>query len=881
MLRLENIKKTYVTGEMKVEALKGVSLSFRSHEFVSILGPSGCGKTTLLNIIGGLDHYSDGELFIDGVSTKNYTDRDWDNYRNHRIGFVFQSYNLIPHQTISENVELALAISGIEKKERVIRAHEALDKVGLKGLYDKKPNQLSGGQCQRVAIARALVNKPEILLADEPTGALDTETSIQIMDLIKELSNECLIIMVTHNPELAEKYSSRIIRLLDGKVVGDTLPYVEEKEQAPVKVIDAKRKAKLSLKSTFKLSGRNLISKMKRTVLVSVAGAIGIIGVASVLSVSTGVRNYIADMQNDMLSGNPITISEETIDMNSLMNRTSDQGKKDALKEGYEDGYININKTVDYLISQFASSDLLAKNDLNEDYCAYVENLPQEYYASLSKYYGLNIKNNLYTHIPFKGYSDDEMISLGASLGVYGGILEDAGLADYSSFIGALSSSFTPLIDDDDFILSQYDLLYGNQIGKDAGDLILVLNNDYELNDTLLAELGFYSQDEFMNQVYKATLDKRYDSSLNRDHFSFEELASKSFFYYPNDVIFNETPSSSPLASVNPFTYNAYAEASWGQGKELKITTILRLKDDVSYGSLSSGFYFTSALEKEIMEDAKNSSIVNYLITNEKDGFSSVNYNGNNIGITYNYHYNYNGVEQNKVGLAGETSTSSMLSSVLGDGNSIYTLTLRDLGGNDKPSVIKIYPKDFSYKDKITSYLNEWNSDNDIVLNGKTLHSYDRNEVVFSDNLALVISLVNNMIDMVTAALVAFTCLSLVVSTVMIAIITYVSVIERVKEIGVIRSLGGRKQDVSRLFNVETFLIGLGSGVIGVAFTYLLSFLINLTVNAISGISTIATLNASTALLMILISVLLTMIAGFIPAKIAAKKDPVEALRSE
>lgn len=732
-----------------------------------------------------------------------------------------------------------------------------------------------------MAIARALVNKPEILLADEPTGALDTETSIQIMDLITELSNECLIIMVTHNPELAEQYSSRIIRLLDGRVVGDSLPYEEEKDKEPVKVIDTKKKAKLSLKSTFKLSSRNLISKMKRTVLVSVAGAIGIIGVASVLSVSTGVRNYINDMQNDMLSGNPIAINEEALDINSLMSRTSDKDQKEALKEGYEDGYINVNKTVDYLISQFASDDLFAKNDLNEDYCAYVEELPSEYYAAIYRHYGLNIKNNLYTHIPFKGYEENELISLGASLGVYGGILEDAGLANYSSFISVLSSSFVPLIDNDDFILSQYDLLYGDHIGKEANELTLVLNNDYEVNDTLLAELGYYSQEEFMNQVYKATLDKRYDSSLNRDHFSFEDLGGKSFYYYPNDLIFNETPSSSPLASVNPFTYNAYAKEEWGKGKELKITSILRLKDGVSYGSLSSGFYYTSALEKEIMGDASSSTIVNYLKTNEKDGFSSVNYNGNNIGITYSYHYNYNDTDQTKTGLLGESSTSSLLSSFLGDGSSVYTLSLRDLGGANKPSAISIYPKDFTYKDKITSYLNEWNSDKDIVTNNKTLHSYERDDVVYTDNLALVISLVNNMIDMVTAALVAFTCLSLVVSTVMIAIITYVSVIERVKEIGVIRSLGGRKQDVSCLFNVETFLIGLSSGVIGVAFTYLLSFLINVTVNAITGISTIATLNASTALLMILISVLLTMIAGFIPAKIAAKKDPVEALRSE
>ncbi|MGN1098894.1 MAG: ABC transporter ATP-binding protein, partial [Christensenellales bacterium] len=346
MLQLKGIKKDYVTGDTTVHALKGIDLTFRDSEFVSILGPSGCGKTTMLNIIGGLDHYSDGELFIDGISTKNYTDRDWDTYRNHRIGFVFQSYNLIPHQTISENVELALAISGIDKNERVKRAHEALDKVGLKGLYHKKPNQLSGGQCQRVAIARALVNDPEILLADEPTGALDTVTSVQIMELIKEISKDCLVIMVTHNPELAERYSTRIIRLLDGEVQSDTVPCngKEEREKARrERKKKPSKKSKLSLLSTFRLSARNLRSKMKRTLLVCLAGAIGIIGVASVLSVSTGVRNYINDMQNDMLSGNPITIDEETMNLSVLMSGADRATGQEAVKQAVENGYINVD----------------------------------------------------------------------------------------------------------------------------------------------------------------------------------------------------------------------------------------------------------------------------------------------------------------------------------------------------------------------------------------------------------------------------------------------------------------------------------------------------------------------------------------------------------
>lgn len=612
MLRLENIEKTYTTGGTASLALKGISLCFRDHEFVSILGPSGCGKTTLLNIIGGLDHASGGELYIDGVSTKDYKSRDWDNYRNHRIGFVFQSYNLIPHQTISENVELALAISGVEKKERVLRAHEALDKVGLMGLYEKKPNQLSGGQCQRVAIARALVNKPEILLADEPTGALDAKTSVQIMELIKELSKECLVIMVTHNPELAERYSSRIIRLLDGRVVGDTDPYERPKEMT-LNEPQGTRMAKLSLWSAFKLSYRNLLSKMKRTSLVSIAGAIGIIGVASVLSVPTGVSDYIDDTQNDMLSGNPLTVSEESLNLSSLLSRSSENQKKEALKEGYEEGYLNVNKTIDSLISQFADSDLSVKNDLNEDYLSYVSALPKDYYSAMGIEYGLSLKNNIYTFVPFDGYDESELLSLGASLGVYRGILEDEGLSEYSSFVDALSSSISPLLDSEEFILSQYDLLYGDYIGKGSKELTLVLGNDYEANDSLLAELGFYSQGEFMNQIYKATKDERYDASLERDRFSFEEIVSKPFYFYPNDDVFTKTPELLPLSSTNPFTYSAYREADWGEGEELHIASILKPKEGLSYGCLSSGLYYSSALEKGVLEISKASEIVDYL----------------------------------------------------------------------------------------------------------------------------------------------------------------------------------------------------------------------------------------------------------------------------
>lgn len=887
MLELKGIKKDYVTGDMTVHALKGVDLCFRDSEFVSVLGPSGCGKTTLLNIIGGLDHYSDGEMFIDGVSTKDYTDRDWDTYRNHRIGFVFQSYNLIPHQTISENVELALSISGIEKNERVKRAHEALDKVGLKGLYKKKPNQLSGGQCQRVAIARALVNNPEILLADEPTGALDTVTSVQIMDLIKEISKDCLVIMVTHNPDLAERYSTRIVKLLDGEVQSDSKPYNGdeiaseqcENENKPRKKSIAK-KSKLTLLSTFRLSWRNLRSKLKRTILVCIAGAIGIIGVASVLAVSTGVQNYITDMQNDMLTGNPIGISEEAMNLSALMENAPQSMQQEAIKQSIVDGYINVDSVIDYLAKRGGSvSNLKVKNDITNAYVDYLKAMPKEYYSAILSDYGVDVSYGIFTKYTLSGFDEPQTMSIAGARQLYNSLLENADKADYSQYISMMSQSFEQAPDNSDFILSQYDILSGDKLASASDEIMIVVSDDYELSDLLLAGLGYYTQDEFLNLVYKSEGDERYDESLDKARFSYDELIGKEFVWYANDTVFDKVES--PLASVNPFTCNVYENENWTDGKVLKVTTILKRKEGLSYGCLDSGFYYTSAFLEEVLQENLTSQIVEYLNASEKDSFASMTYNSQNIGITFEYSYYFDGTKYTQTGFAGNSGTSGLLSSFMGQGTTSYTLTKRDLGGCDVPSTIKIYPTDFSYKDKVIEYMSVWNDDCDIVVNGVTLTKAERGEIVHTDNLSIVIKLVNNLIDMVTAALVAFTALSLVVSTVMIAIITYVSVIERIKEIGVIRSLGGRKGDVSRLFNAETFIIGGVSGLIGIGVTYLLSAIINAVVNKMFGIATIATLTPLTALIMLLVSIGLTMIAGIIPASLAAKKDPVVALRSE
>ena len=893
MLKLEKITKDYKVADTIVHALKGIDIEFRKNEFVAILGPSGCGKTTLLNIIGGLDHYTSGDLFINGRSTKEYKDRDWDVYRNHRIGFIFQSYNLIPHQTILGNVELALTIAGVSKEERIKRAKEALDKVGLSDQYYKHPNQLSGGQCQRVAIARALVNDPEILLADEPTGALDTKTSVQIMNILKEIAKERLIIMVTHNPELADLYATRTIKLLDGSVVEDSNPYICE-ETEEVKVETVKEKAKMSLWTAFKLSFRNLKSKFKRTLMVCIASSIGIIGVSAVLAVSTGVKTFISDMQDDMLSGNPITISETSLDLNALMGSMSEASKQEALKQSIEDGYVNVNSLVEYLVKQGETMEgMQISNDIKEEYIAYLDAMPKDYYVAINKDYGINLNNNLYTNMEFTG-KEETLTSVTAITQIYTSLLKETEFKDYSSMIEGLGSSFSQSIDNEEYILSQYDIVSDkdkSKIAKEYNEIMIVLSKDQELNDILLAQLGYYTQEEFLNLVYGAVDDEKYNEDLDKTRFSYDELMNKTFMWYPNDVVYNMENITNPMLD----TYNPYASSTWEDGIELKVTAILKPKENLNFGSLKNGFYYTSALTDKIIENSIDSGIVKYIENtmqtnpDAKDSITSgaFNVNGNSIstGIYYNYTYKVDeeGEVKNAISFVGRQNMMASFISGMGgmDIPSTYTLSLRELGGKKLPSTISIYPLDFERKDLVTNYLDAWNNEDEIIIDGKTLTDSDRNEIKYTDAVELVINIMNSMINIVTIALVAFTSLSLVVSTVMIGIIIYVSVIERIKEIGVIRSLGGRKKDVSHLFNAESIMIGMTSGLIGVGVTYLLALIVNSIVSTSGVISKIAILPISYAIIIVVISTLLTSISGLFPAKMAAKKDPVVALRSE
>ena len=886
MLYLRSISKDYVTASETVHALKNISISFRKTEFVSILGPSGCGKTTLLNIIGGLDHYTSGDLIIGKKSTKKFSDRHWDVYRNHRVGFIFQSYNLIPHQTVLGNVELALTIAGVGKEERTRRAKEALDRVGLSGQYYKRPNQLSGGQCQRVAIARALVNDPEILLADEPTGALDTTTSVQIMELIKEISRERLVIMVTHNPELAEQYSTRIVRLLDGEIVEDTNPMYGMTYE-PKRKKRGKRghreKARMSLFTAFKLSARNLWSKKGRTAMVGFAGSIGIIGIAMVLAFSAGIKGYVASMQDDMLSGNPITITENAYDLDALSGMIDDAEKQEIIKQPNR---VYINSLISYIAEMEGTREsMMIENDLTEDYINFVRAMPKEYYAAMSFDYGININSGLFTDFTFG--SRTERFSAQRITDIYTAILKETEFKDYADYISMLTPSISQAPDDADYILKQYDVLAGELAGGVTEDgkypIMLVLDRDDELSDLLLARYGYYTQEEFLSIIDKASSkDEDYVPEVYRDSFDYNELIGKTFTYYPSDEIFKEN-------AYSPFAYDYVSDAKNledAECAELVVVGIISPKDTVNYGCISSGIYYTDALTQYILDKNANSDFINFLKNGEHPEMLMKYYYNFPYTFTYTYDNGDGNADKMGGGSVGPTATmQDMMGSISGTG-SVDNEKMRDrlvrvLGGNDIANAVSIYPLSFDDKDLVTEYLDQWNEKKDVTVGDVTISYEARSDVKYTDTLDLVISIINTMIDVISYALIAFTSISLVVSTVMIGIITYVSVVERVKEIGVIRSLGGRKKDVRHLFNAETFIIGSLAGLLGVGVTYIISFIVNLILKPLIGYPNIAALPIGEAALLVVLSIGLTLISGLIPASSAAKKDPVVALRTE
>ena len=877
MLKLVDIKKDYKVAAGTVHALKGVSLSFRPNEFVCILGASGCGKTTLLNIIGGLDQYTSGDLIIQGRSTKNFKDRDWDVYRNHRIGFVFQSYNLIPHQTVLGNVELALTISGVSREERKKRAEEALRRVGLGNELDKKPNQLSGGQMQRVAIARALVNDPDILLADEPTGALDSNTSVQIMDLIKEIAGERLVIMVTHNPELAENYASRIVRLKDGLVESDSDPYDDETEPRQEEV---RERAKMSFLTSLALSFRNLLTKKGRTILTSVAGSIGIISVCLVLALSNGFNNYIRKTEEDMLSYYPITVSESSFDLASVMTSFTSVEDMPDLSQLGDKVYI------DSFLTGLANG-MATTNNISENYVNYLEGMDPSWYSEIQYSHGAKLADNLFLQaetFPTGDNSTTELTtrSLNNLKSKYIADLM-AYASQYSSLIG-FADYFTNVVavmpgtsDDSnlgygEYVLSQYDVVAGH-FPKNVNEVVLVVGQNNQVTDLTLAQLGLLEEDRFMELFNLGTEDKD-EVEEGTDRIDYSEILGKSYTLFFNDALYTKDESWNQMAYMSgeyAFTYqgqrqNDAFQAAEGEGINLQISGILRLKDGLSYGCLASGLNLTEKTALAYIEGNRDSEIVQWMQSDD----ACFSIRGTTLYL-----------------MPAETE-ALMDAFTLYDfmGSNIYVAQLPDsavktLGGSDGVSRVAIYANDFDHKEEVLAYLDEWNDrcENGGSYGGISLEEGDK--ITYTDTVGTLMGIMQTMIDIITYVLVAFTAISLIVSSVMIGIITYVSVVERVKEIGVLRALGARKQDVRNLFNAETFIIGLAAGLIGIGIAYALSAVISLILEGLTGIAGIASLPVTSAIVMVCVSVALTLVSGLIPAQSAAKKDPVIALRTE
>ena len=895
MLELNDIKKDYVSGSTTVSALKGINLRFRDCEFVSILGQSGCGKTTMLNIIGGLDKYTSGDLKINGVSTKNYKDRDWDFYRNNSIGFVFQSYNLIPHQTVLSNVELALTLSGVSKAERKKRAIEALEKVGLGEQIHKKPNQMSGGQMQRVAIARALVNNPDILLADEPTGALDTETSIQIMELLKEISKDRLIIMVTHNPELAKDYSTRIVRLLDGVITDDSDPYsledmeadIRAKEAAKVKTSEKKikksgkkQKTSMSFFTALSLSFNNLMTKKTRTILTAFAGSIGIIGIAMILSISNGIQLYIDRVQRDTLSSYPITLQAEAIDISSMV--SSMTGNSDS--EEHEDkSKIYSNDIMGDMINTMVKE--VKSNNLSE-FKKYIENGSSDIKSYVSDIqYSYDVPLNIYMKDTSNGVEQlnpstmfDSIYGEGATSTSYA-MSSGMGMGMFSN-----SSVWNQLLGNQQVLDEQYDVLAGHW-PENYNEVVLVVDKNNEVDDYTLYSLGLKDPEEVRTLFKKMMVGESYETKKDISY-TFDEILDTEFkLVMPTDMYkYNDVTGTWDDYSKD----DKYMTNVVNNGTDIKVCGIIRPNDDAVSTSLSSGIGYTAKLTEYIIEEVKNSEIAKaQLADTSVDVFTGVPFdNDRNTEITMDDVNAYmatlspeesaqmqamtSGMSDDQILQLFSASLKARTTDATLDSNK-SKLGITDL---DTPSQIDIYATDFDSKEKVQNIIKDYNKLQQD--DGK-----EENVINYTDYVGIMMSSVSTIINAISYVLIAFVAISLIVSSIMIGIITYISVLERTKEIGVLRSIGASKKDVSRIFNAETLIEGFVSGALGIVVTLLLCIPANALIKHLTDISNVAQLPVAGGVILIIISMFLTFIAGLIPAKLAAKKDPVVALRSE
>ena len=895
MLELNDIKKDYVSGSTTVSALKGINLRFRDCEFVSILGQSGCGKTTMLNIIGGLDKYTSGDLKINGVSTKNYKDRDWDFYRNNSIGFVFQSYNLIPHQTVLSNVELALTLSGVSKAERKKRAIEALEKVGLGEQIHKKPNQMSGGQMQRVAIARALVNNPDILLADEPTGALDTETSIQIMELLKEISKDRLIIMVTHNPELAKNYSTRIVKLLDGVITDDSDPYTLEDMEADIKAKEAakvkasekknkksgkKQKTSMSFFTALSLSFNNLMTKKTRTILTAFAGSIGIIGIAMILSISNGIQLYIDRVQRDTLSSYPITLQAESIDISSMV--TSMTGNSDS--EEHEDkSKIYSNDIMGDMINTMVKE--VKSNNLSE-FKKYIENGGSDIKSYVSDIqYSYDVPLNIYMKDTSNGVEQLNPSTMFDS--IYGeGATSTSSAMSSGMGMGMFSNSsvWNQLLGNQQVLDEQYDVLAGHW-PENYNEVVLVVDKNNEVDDYTLYSLGLKDPEEVRTLFKKMMVGESYETKKDISY-TFDEILDTEFkLVMPTDMYkYNDVTGTWDDYSKD----DKYMTNVVNNGTDIKVCGIIRPNDDAVSTSLSSGIGYTAKLTEYIIEEVKNSEIAKaQLADTSVDVFTGVPFdNDRNTEITMDDVNAYMATLSPEESAQMQAMTSGMSDDQI---LQLFSASLKarttdaTLDSNksklgitdfDTPSQIDIYATDFDSKEKVQNIIKDYNKLQQD--DGK-----EENVINYTDYVGIMMSSVSTIINAISYVLIAFVAISLIVSSIMIGIITYISVLERTKEIGVLRSIGASKKDVSRIFNAETLIEGFVSGALGIVVTLLLCIPANALIKHLTDISNVAQLPVAGGVILIIISMFLTFIAGLIPAKLAAKKDPVVALRSE
>lgn len=904
MLQIEKIHKKYITGDLVQTALNDVSLNLRDNELVAILGPSGSGKTTLLNIIGGLDHYDSGDLIINGISTKRYTDRDWDSYRNHTIGFVFQSYNLIPHQTVLSNVELALTISGVSKSERKKRAIEALEKVGLGNQLHKKPNQMSGGQMQRVAIARALINDPDILLADEPTGALDSETSVQVMELLKEVAKDRLVVMVTHNPELAEEYATRIVKVRDGKIIDDSNPYHVDASQLGQARHANMGKSSMSFSTSLSLSFNNLKSKKGRTLLTAFAGSIGIIGIALILSISNGVNTYISDIQKSTMSSYPISIQSQSIDLSSIMSSGQENMKK--LKSGEVDHDLDAvysNGTELEMASNMTTS--ITENNLTEfkKHLDDTENEIHQYIGENGIVYSYDTKFDVYTYD-----SEDTLVNTDGS--TLEGSQSSASVS--SPMMAAMSSSssnrFEELLPgtEDELISStitdSYDVLYGSWPSK-YNELVIVLNHNNEISATTLYKLGLLPSSEYNELI--SQIEDGETVTLDTQKLSYEDIIAQTFYMIPSCDLYveNDNGTFDYIGDDNSEIKNLLEDAV-----ELKVVGIIRPKEDTETVLISNTVGYTKALTDYIIDYTNNSEVVKgqeasknlnvlngmeFSPSDDVDKIKDAKTYINHLGVSekanlakqiLQYTYSDNPTAISQMMSMNETQLAAALDENLDDeallsiydhyiSTGTYDDNMKTFGvvSLDAPSSINIYCDSFEDKDAIADYIEKYNELVD-----------EESQITYTDYVGLLMSSVTTIINVISYVLIAFVAVSLIVSSIMIGIITYISVMERTKEIGILRAIGASKHNISQVFNAETFIIGICSGTIGIGITLLLLIPANSIIHTLTGTDTVnASLPFSSALLLIVLSIILTLMGGFIPAKKAARKDPVTALRTE